>query len=46
MPSGNDKNRRPLPSGAIGGVVKADIEPMNASQQQTDKATRYHWETP
>ena len=27
-------------------VAKADIEPMNADQQKTDKATRYRWETP
>ena len=30
----------------VGSVVKEDIGRMNADQQQTDKATRYHWETP
>ena len=29
-----------------GDAVKADIGPMNAGQQQIDKATRYHQETP
>ena len=28
------------------GVVKEDIERMNADQQQTDRATGYHRETP
>ena len=30
----------------VGGMVKEDIGRMNADQQQTDKATRYHRETP
>ena len=30
----------------VGSVVKEDIGRMNADQQQTDKATQYHWETP
>ena len=30
----------------LGSVVKADIGQMNAGQQQTDKATQYHWENP
>ena len=30
----------------VEGVAKADIGPMNADQQQTDKATQYHRETP
>ena len=30
----------------VGGVVKDNIGPMNADQQQKDKATRYHRENP
>ena len=30
----------------VKGVAKAKIKPMNADQQQTDKATSYHQETP
>ena len=30
----------------VEGVVKDDIGPMNADQQQTVKETRYHRETP
>ena len=30
----------------VGGVAKADIGLMNVGQQETDKATQYHWETP
>ena len=44
--SGKDKNRRPQPSGICRRCSKADIGPTNAGQQQTDKATRYHQETP
>ena len=27
-------------------VAKANLEPMNEGQQKTDKANKYHWETP
>ena len=43
--SGNDKNRRSQSSDYVEDVAKAEIGPMNADQQQTDKATRYHQET-
>ena len=30
----------------VGGVAKADITVMNVGQQETDKATQYHQQTP
>ena len=44
--SGNDPHRRPNLLDYTEDVAKADIEPMNVDQQETNKATCYNLETP